>query len=89
MAVSSQPMVLTMGLSVATCTRTKNNFHSGMPLACAAVTYSLFFSSSSVARMVRISKAVPANPNTSAGMHRCRNKSRKLAPTPGRLGVCG
>ena len=54
MLVSSQPSVLTIGLSAIRTGYFINSLNSEMPPARAAVTYILLTSSRSVARMVRI-----------------------------------
>ena len=74
-----QPMVLMSGLIATRTGYFIMSRHSGNPFARAVVTYCLFFSSSSVARRMRISDAVPALAMTTMGSQIFPNKSTNLS----------
>src|SRR6266851_1656525 len=76
-------MVLANGLSATRTGYFRMTRYSGRPLTLADTTYGLRFSSSRLARMIRICAAVAAIPNTIAGMGMWANKSWTFAQDHG------
>ena len=87
-----KPTVLIKGLSATRTGYFQSSSPSVSPLARAVITYGLCNSSSRLARIIRISPAVPPSPRTSVGTQRCLVKSTTLAiarahpRTPGKRG---
>src|SRR5688572_31982271 len=84
-----QPIVDAIGTSATRTGYVRSSSHSSTPFARAVWTYGLRSSSSSVARIVRMSQAVPESPITRSGTGKCANRSRNLPMLQGALAYSG